>query len=233
MTPRHGNLLSAAAAANVQRLAAVLLFSLGLLFSPGAMAQKWQDLKPDEQKVLAPLQADWGTLSDVRKKKWREIAAKYPTMPPDQQQKLHDRMAGWAKLTPDERRKAREQYNELKTLPAEKRAAVPQKWDEYRNLPPEKRDELRKKAAEQPKPAVPARSASPSRPAPPHSWCSPSRWCSRRSTGPSASGSARRCGTSARRRRITAGPLRFVPRSSSVSARYRRRSAWAPWRCCA
>lgn len=152
------NLPSSSSAAIVAKLAAVLFFSLGLLLAFPAFAQKWQDLKPDEQKVLAPLQQDWQTLSDLRKRKWREIAAKYPTMPPDQQKNLQDRMAGWAKLTPDERRKAREQYNALKTLPPEKRAAVPQKWDEYRNLPPEKREELRKKAADA-KPVVPSASA--------------------------------------------------------------------------
>ena len=140
--------LPSSAAALVAKLAAVLFLSFGLILSGSAFAQKWQDLKPEEQKVLAPLQQDWKSLSDLRKRKWREIAAKYPTMPADQQKNVQDRMVGWAKLTPDERRKAREQYNELKTLPPEKRAAVPQKWDEYRNLPPEKREELRKKAAD-------------------------------------------------------------------------------------
>ena len=139
---------TSAPAATVARLAAVLLCSLGLLAAEPAFAQKWQDLKPDEQKVLAPLQPDWQSLTDVRKRKWREVAAKYPKMAPDQQKNVQDRMVGWAKLSPEERRKAREQYNELKSLPPEKRAAVPQKWDEYRNLPPEKREELRKKATE-------------------------------------------------------------------------------------
>ena len=147
--------LPSSSAAIVTKLAAVLFFSLGLLLAAPAFAQKWQDLKPDEQKVLAPLQQDWQALTDARKRKWREIAAKYPTMPPDQQKNVQERMAGWAKLTPDERRKAREQYNELKTLPPEKRAAVPQKWDEYQNLPPEKREELRKKAADA-KPIAPS-----------------------------------------------------------------------------
>ena len=123
------NLPSTSSAATVATLAAVLFFSFGLFFATPAFAQKWQDLKADEQRVLAPLQQDWQTLADVRKRKWREIAAKYPTMTPDQQKNLQDRMVGWAKLSPDERRKAREQYNELKTLPPEKRASVPQKWD--------------------------------------------------------------------------------------------------------
>ena len=153
-------LLSMPAVAAVAKLATVLLLSLGLVAAAPSYAQKWQDLKPAEQSVLAPLQPDWQSLTDVRKRKWREIAAKYPTMAPDAQKKLQDRMAGWAKLSPDERRKAREQYNELKQLPADKRAAVPQKWDEYRNLPPEKRDELRKKAAEA-KPALPTTPAPP------------------------------------------------------------------------
>lgn len=147
-------LVSVPAVAAVARLATVLLLSLGLFAASPSFAQKWQDLKPAEQSVLAPLQSDWQTLTDARKRKWREIAAKYPTMTPDAQKKLQDRMAGWAKLSPDERRKAREQYKELKQLSPEKRAGVPQKWDEYRNLPPETREELRRKAAAA-KPLVP------------------------------------------------------------------------------
>jgi hypothetical protein len=166
----HHNSFFLTPAATVAKLAAVLLFICSLFLSGAAFAQKWQDLAPDEQKVLAPLQSDWQSLSDVRKRKWREIAIKYPKMTPDQQKNLQDRMAGWAKLSPDERRKAREHYNELKQLPPEKRAAVPQKWDEYRNLPPEKREELRKKAADT-KPLTPGQTgnagAPTAKPAPP------------------------------------------------------------------
>lgn len=156
----HHNSFFSTPAATVAKLAAVLLLIGSLCVSGAAFAQKWQDLKPDEQKVLTPLQSDWQSLSDVRKRKWREIAAKYPKMTPDQQKNLQDRMVGWAKLSPEERRKAREHYNELKQLPPEKRAAVPQKWDEYRNLPPEKREELRKKAIET-KPMPPGQSVKP------------------------------------------------------------------------
>ncbi|HPT58032.1 MAG TPA: DUF3106 domain-containing protein, partial [Casimicrobium sp.] len=74
VTTRPPTFLRQPLAATVARLAAILFFSASLLIGGPAFAQKWQELKPDEQKVLAPLQSDWSSLSDVRKKKWREIA---------------------------------------------------------------------------------------------------------------------------------------------------------------
>jgi hypothetical protein len=131
----------------LKRVTVLFWVASALLIAPISFAQKWKELKPEEQKALAPLAKDWDQFSDVRKKKWREVAGKQATMTPEQQQNLQNRMQGWSQMSPEERKKAREGYQELKQLPPEKRAAVPQKWDEYRNLPPEKQEELRKKAA--------------------------------------------------------------------------------------
>jgi Protein of unknown function (DUF3106) len=131
----------------LKRVTVLFWVICAVAIAPVSFAQKWKELKPEEQKALAPLARDWDQFSDVRKKKWREVAGKQATMTPEQQQNLQNRMQGWSQMSPEERKKAREGYQELKQLPPEKRAAVPQKWDEYRNLPPEKQEELRKKAA--------------------------------------------------------------------------------------
>jgi hypothetical protein len=117
------------------------------LVAQPAAAQKWGELKPEEQKSLAPFQKEWDGMSPERKKKWRAVAEKQQTMPPEQRDRVQQRMQNWSQLSPDERKKARAGYEEIKQLPPEKRAGVPQKWDEYRSLPPEKQEELRKKAA--------------------------------------------------------------------------------------
>jgi Protein of unknown function (DUF3106) len=137
-------------AAHKQLSAAALFFAfaaVGLTALPVA-AQKWSELKPDEQRNLAPFQKEWDNMPAERKKKWRAVAEKQQTMPPEQRDRVQQRMQNWSQLSPDERKKARAGFEEIKQLPPEKRAAVPQKWDEYRSLPPEKQEELRKKAAE-------------------------------------------------------------------------------------
>ncbi len=137
---------------NRPRSAAIVLIAAQValvltLSVSAAHAQKWAELKAEEQRALAPMQREWDTMSDPQKKKWRAVAEKQKNLPPEQQLKVQDRMQNWSKLSPDERRKARAGYEEMKQLPPDKRAAAPQKWDEYRNLPPEKQDELRKRAA--------------------------------------------------------------------------------------
>jgi hypothetical protein len=129
-----------------KRLSAAVLFC-ALVAALPVSAQKWSELKPEEQKALAPFQKEWDNMSAERKKKWRAVAEKQQTMPPEQRDRVQQRMQNWSQLSPDERKKARAGYEEIKQLPPEKRAAVPQKWDEYRNLPLEKQEELRKKAA--------------------------------------------------------------------------------------
>jgi hypothetical protein len=132
-------------AANTFVSAAVLFCALGL--TDPAFAQKWSELKPEEQKTLAPMQKEWDSMSNDRKRKWRAVAEKQQTLAPEQRERVQQRMENWSKLSPDDRRKARAGYEDLKKLPPEKRADVPQKWDQYRNLPPEKQEELRKRAA--------------------------------------------------------------------------------------
>ncbi|TAG81183.1 MAG: DUF3106 domain-containing protein, partial [Burkholderiales bacterium] len=77
-------------------------------------AQKWSELKPDEQKALAPMQKEWDSMSAERKKKWRVVAEKQQTLPPEQRERVQQRMENWSRLSPDERKKARAGYEEIK-----------------------------------------------------------------------------------------------------------------------
>jgi hypothetical protein len=91
----------------------------------------WSELTVEQQKVLAPLQADWDTLDTTRRKKWVAIADRYPRMKPAEQQRLQKRMTDWAKLTPEQRQEAREKYLQLRKLPPKKRQEVRTQWEQY------------------------------------------------------------------------------------------------------
>lgn len=115
----------------VAALALVLLgFAAGGAHAAGA-APRWENLKPAEREVLAPLKDDWETLDAQRKRKWIAVAKKYPTMKPDEQARLSERMRMWASLTPDQRRGAREMFLRQSAMPTEKREALSRKWEEY------------------------------------------------------------------------------------------------------
>ncbi len=107
-----------------------------------AHSPAWSELSPADQRVLAPLAADWDKLEVQRKEKWLGIAKRYPTLPPPQQERIQAQMSAWARLTPDERRVAREQFRACASCRPSSGAKSGEKWREYQQLPPEKRREL-------------------------------------------------------------------------------------------
>ncbi|MFO1364654.1 MAG: DUF3106 domain-containing protein [Burkholderiales bacterium] len=114
---------------------AVLGVALALalaLSSPAAFADKnnpaWSELRPSQQRVLAPIRSEWDALDAHGKLKWVGIADRYPKMSPDAQARLQRQMKEWAALTPEQRRAARDKYREFEQLGPEE---VRLKWDQY------------------------------------------------------------------------------------------------------
>lgn len=105
---------------------------------------RWNELKPAQQVVLAPLKQDWARIDGPRKMKWVEIAARFPKLSAEEQSRIQGRMVAWTKLTPQERGQARINFQEAKQLPAQDRKA---RWDAYQALTPEQRSQLAARAA--------------------------------------------------------------------------------------
>ena len=99
----------------------------------------WTDLKPAQQKALAPLADEWGKLDPMRKKKWLEIGDKFASMKPDEQTRVQERMHEWTKLTPEQRRVARESYAHAKKLNPDQKS---EQWQQYQQLPEEQKKKL-------------------------------------------------------------------------------------------
>ncbi|EKE18386.1 MAG: hypothetical protein ACD_10C00010G0004 [uncultured bacterium] len=112
--------------------------SIGTLPQPA-----WSDLSVEQKTILAPLAKDWGTMGNVRRKKWLGIAERYPTMKPDAQIRTQDRMREWSRLTPEQRTKIRNRYKDFNQLPAEQKIVVKQKWEAYSNLPDDEKQRVR------------------------------------------------------------------------------------------
>lgn len=105
---------------------------------------EWSQLTPEQQHILAPLQADWPNIEGKRRGKWVEIAKRYPKMTPQEQQRLQSRMKQWASMSPEQRAQVRERYKQLKAMPPEKREAIHRKWREYEGLTEDEKKTLRK-----------------------------------------------------------------------------------------
>jgi hypothetical protein len=102
----------------------------------------WAELTAEQQKVLAPLKADWESLEPERRRKWIGVAKRYPQMTAQGQERVQRRMQVWAKLTPEQRRQARETYKQLVKVPPERLGDLRQQWAEYQQLPQQERDSL-------------------------------------------------------------------------------------------
>jgi hypothetical protein len=111
----------------------------------GAVEKKpdgtWEGLKPNQQKILAPLESDWDYLSPDSRKKWIQVSNIYPKMSAQDQERLQSRMASWSNLSQKDRRLARDNYLSSLKFPAEKKAEA---WTAYQKLS----DEEKKKLAE-------------------------------------------------------------------------------------
>ncbi|MGQ0651462.1 MAG: DUF3106 domain-containing protein [Betaproteobacteria bacterium] len=97
----------------------------------------WAELTAEQQKILAPLRADWDTLDRDRRLKWVGIAKRYPKMTMQEQERVTRRMQAWAKLSPEQRRQARETYKQLAKTPPEKRERLRERWAEYQRQRPQ------------------------------------------------------------------------------------------------
>jgi len=127
-----------------------LASAVGQATVPSILQPSWSELSPAQQKILAPLAADWDGMDQFRRSKWVGIAQRYPAMGPEEQARIQRRMTAWAKLTPEERKQVREKYKSLQKAPPEKKETVKQKWQEYKELPDDEKARLKASTPAQP-----------------------------------------------------------------------------------
>jgi hypothetical protein len=108
-----------------------LCFPLSTLASTESSQPSWEQLKPQQREVLAPLAQEWNNMDAIKRKKWLGIAKRYPGMTPSDQHRTQLQMRDWYSLTPEQREIVREKYKTIKKLPPDKRHEIKQKWREY------------------------------------------------------------------------------------------------------
>ena len=148
----------------------LVLGTFGSLQSSGALAQPtagahgkttgipekkpdgtWEGLKPEQQKILAPLESDWDYMLPESRKKWIQVANLYPKMSEADQQRLQSRMTSWSNLSQKDRRLARENYLSSLKFPAEKKAEA---WSAYQKLSDEQKKKLAQAEVNKKKPTA-------------------------------------------------------------------------------
>lgn len=135
-----------------------LIASIGLIIAlltptvfafefPALRQPNWQELSPQQKRVLAPLAPEWNSMDDLRRKKWMGIAARYSGLTPDEQARIQSQMQEWANLSPAQRTEIREKYRALRKASAGKRQSLREQWEQYQQLPAEEKQRLQEEAA--------------------------------------------------------------------------------------
>jgi len=105
----------------------------------------WLTLTEVQRQRLAPLQAEWASIDDARRRKWLEVAARLPTLPMVEQDRVRERMAAWARKTPTERGRTRLQFQESLRFSPDSQDRQ-SRWEAYQALPAEQRQALVERA---------------------------------------------------------------------------------------
>ncbi len=127
----------------------LLFISLGMI--QVSHAQTWAQLPDSQKEILAPLESDWSSIPNDRKKKWMEVANRYPQMTDAEKNILQSRMSEWANLSTEQRRVARDNYLRSLKFSPEKKAEA---WQAYQQLSEENKKRLAEKKASTTKPSA-------------------------------------------------------------------------------
>lgn len=111
----------------------------------------WASLNPAQQKILAPLESDWFSMTIESRQKWAKLANLYPKIGVAEQERLQARMLEWAKLSQKDRRLARDNYLSSLKFPNDKKNEA---WQAYQQLPDEEKQKLAARENSQKKPST-------------------------------------------------------------------------------
>ncbi len=96
----------------------------------------WSELKPAQQDILAPLDAQWNSMPIDEKRSWVAMAARFPKMSAAEQLRASARIRELAKLNHEQRRMVRQNYRLAKSLPQHERLA---QSEQYQNMTDEQK----------------------------------------------------------------------------------------------
>jgi len=118
-----------------------------------SVSQDFSRLPTGQRQALAPLAAQWSSLTPIQRGKWQAIAHHFDQLSATEQQILQARMKEWVALGPVQRNQARLNFNHLQNLSKDEKKS---RWDEYQALTEEERRKLSAGAL------TPSRTAAPS-----------------------------------------------------------------------
>ena len=114
---------------------------------PALASAEWSELPSKQQELLAPLEKDWGSMTNAQRERWLKVGRKYENEPHERQAIMRQRVSTWSELSPKEKAAARENYKALKEKRQGERNST---WNSYQSLDQKKRDEFKSRNNKEP-----------------------------------------------------------------------------------
>ena len=109
-------------------LSFIAAWSAPILGGPPPKQPTWAELRPAQQKILAPLKEEWDRLPEPRRRQLLLTVNRYPRMTQAQQQRFSRRLLKWNTIPKDQRVLARARFKAFKSLPVSRRAEIKRRW---------------------------------------------------------------------------------------------------------
>jgi hypothetical protein len=125
----------------------VLLLLPGWLPALAIAAPDWDQLAPDQQRILGELKLAerWDDLPDARRERLLKGLSHWQKMTPEERRIARKNLKRWRKLPPERRKALRQRLQRYLQLPPDKRRLVRERAHQFRQLPPERREQLRER----------------------------------------------------------------------------------------
>ncbi|MEQ9106959.1 MAG: DUF3106 domain-containing protein [Limnobacter sp.] len=117
-----------------------LVLVLGIQSADALASTSWSELSDKQQELLAPLESEWGSMTNAQRERWLKVGRKYESEPQERQEIMRERVSTWSELSPRDKAAARQNYKALKEKRQGERNST---WNSYQSLDQKKRDEFK------------------------------------------------------------------------------------------
>lgn len=117
-----------------------LVLVLGIQSADALASTSWSELSDKQQELLAPLESEWGAMTNAQRERWLKVGRKYENEPQERQEIMRERVSTWSELSPRDKAAARQNYKALKEKRQGERNST---WNSYQSLDQKKRDEFK------------------------------------------------------------------------------------------
>jgi len=128
-----------------EKLIPILLLMTMLAFPWSVSAQSWDELSPQQQRILKPFSSRWSELDQDKRARLVRGAERWKNMTPAQRKQMKQRFNRWQQLSQQQRDAIKERFKKFQNLTPAQKAKVRKAFHRFRSLPADQRKQYRER----------------------------------------------------------------------------------------